>query len=712
MSTASAPRLRPFWQGYTFVSTDLEQVFQARFWESALLPTNLWCCSHLLMALAAIIGGLFLDDPFVLIHLGPLLVSVGLFVALNWTRAARFTRRRLQETVVAMSALATVYYLLYLHLETTALIERTRNSTLAPIYYALQNSTQPQLVGDLDRYVQFAVAWRVIDQQLLFNTLQFWMLVVFGFSYLVVLGILLIAVITLAGFFVNPHTPLPQVLTQASLPLILTVLSGVLFSMAMASLRRRQFVSEHRYEAELESALTLAQSADTILNHTLKNTMADAAAEIEVFLSQARERDPHLVSSMECLRRGMRSCRYRQAYLMLADRKYKPVYSAVKLDEFGAELCAGRPMSMDCIPNLVLLDEVLVGLILDNAINNAFKHGRPCDPEVTFAIRDTTARQGAGDQRTSRGAHPPAPSLHITFTITNRASTHCPVASDVLSISMETQTEEDDSLPILSNRVGLQHSALAAEAHGMNLSLSQTSDLVTFEAGLWVTLAPADRHGATTLSDVSMGALDSYTRGLTVYCIDDSASARRLLTYNLMKHLSSATVRSFGESAADVPQFISLVLQEADIAILDEYLDFHGSEMVLGSDLVRQLRAAGFTGLLCIRSANVAGNECDRYYSSGADVVFGKDLPMTQLITQLRVAFVRKKRHPAISLVPHDTRRPSISAAPPRTSLWASRSNECMPYGDRRSAYTPSTARHSPEPTLPELHVIPDPDDA
>lgn len=41
--------------------------------------------------------------------------------------------------------------------------------------------------------------------------------------------------------------------TQASLPLILTVLSGVLFSMAMASLRRRQFVSEHRYEAELEA---------------------------------------------------------------------------------------------------------------------------------------------------------------------------------------------------------------------------------------------------------------------------------------------------------------------------------------------------------------------------------------------------------------------------------------------------------------------------
>lgn len=46
------------------------------------------------------------------------------------------------------------------------------------------------------------------------------------------------------------------------------------------------------------------------------------------------------------------------------------VYSAVKLDEFGAELCAGRPMSMDCIPNLVLLDEVLVGSRLDRQPHN------------------------------------------------------------------------------------------------------------------------------------------------------------------------------------------------------------------------------------------------------------------------------------------------------------------------------------------------------
>ena len=47
--------------------------------------------------------------------------------------------------------------------------------------------------------------------------------------------------------------------------------------------------------------------ADSVLNHILKNTMADAAGEIDIFLSQAPDHDPHLVSSAECLRRGRAS---------------------------------------------------------------------------------------------------------------------------------------------------------------------------------------------------------------------------------------------------------------------------------------------------------------------------------------------------------------------------------------------------------------------
>ena len=78
-------------------------------------------------------------------------------------------------------------------------------------------------------------------------------------------------------------------------------------------------------QAALQMAVEASRTADSILNHTLKNTMADAAGDIEMFLDTHESSSAsvqHLRQSLASLRKGMRSCRHRQAYLQLAAQRF------------------------------------------------------------------------------------------------------------------------------------------------------------------------------------------------------------------------------------------------------------------------------------------------------------------------------------------------------------------------------------------------------
>ena len=52
----------------------------------------------------------------------------------------------------------------------------------------------------------------------------------------------------------------------------------------------------------------------------------------------------------------------------------------VRLVEFAAELTSGRQVELDVCNLTVLLDVTLFGLILENALSNAIKHGCPQVP--------------------------------------------------------------------------------------------------------------------------------------------------------------------------------------------------------------------------------------------------------------------------------------------------------------------------------------------
>ena len=90
---------------------------------------------------------------------------------------------------------------------------------------------------------------------------------------------------------------------------------------------------------------------------------------------------------------------------------------------------------------------------------------------------------------------------------------------------------------------------------------------------------------------------------LHVVCIDDSPIARKALESILPQEIAGSVVQVFGETLADVAEYKRCVAEQCDIAIVDQNLSFPGAE-VKGTDLIKEILAAGYGGLACVRSAN------------------------------------------------------------------------------------------------------------
>ena len=186
----------------------------------------------------------------------------------------------------------------------------------------------------------------------------------------------------------------------------------------------------------------------------------------------------------------------------------------------------------------------------------------------------------------------------------------------------------------VSEGLGLQHIFMAAPAVGMQVSLVQEADLVIFTL-----TAKAQVVGQGPARDLSASPVPlAVPTGLTFCCIDDNAIARLLVTSAIENGFPQSTVWQYGERLEDVADFMEAVAAGADVAILDQNLDFE-SQTVLGSDLVRELIANRYPGLLCIRSAN--GSESDQalYRASGAHCFLDKGLAPAEMVQRVTSAY-------------------------------------------------------------------------
>ena len=396
---------------------------------------------------------------------------------------------------------------------------------------------------------------------------------------------------------------------------------------------KRMMMFHHVTEMELEMNLEASQEADSVLNHSLKNRMADAAGEVELFLSTYTGPHDALLECIKSLRRGMQMCQHRQAFLRLAAGKYETRMMPVNLPEFGNSLADGRTLLRKHFdPMWVQLDIIACGMIFENAISNAFKHGCPQDPAVTFTI--------------TAGPAEDLSHVHLEFCVKNHANRDRPkLTAEFLQKVVEGHM--DKTMPVLSDRIGLSHCFMAAKACNIALSLEQEDTEVTFKASLIAEVMEPPVQGNFLIPRTQW----NLPAGLRFHVIDDSAVARRLVVHQVMKMSAPASVTAFGAAADDVLRFVPSTIREADIALIDQNLEY-ADKTYLGTDLVEQLVEQGFKGLLCIRSANSSDADEQMYRQKGAHCVLGKDLRGSEMVEGLARAWhlLQERRPPVESL--------------------------------------------------------------
>eukprot|EP00667_Euglena_gracilis_P003066 EG_transcript_3074 len=419
---------------------------------------------------------------------------------------------------------------------------------------------------------------------------------------------------------------------------MLAACTGSASTVYIALLRRQHFRADYDWQQSLAKEARAmqelarqeaqhkesAQEADSILNHSLKNMMADAAGCIHMYAAGLPGPLPaDLAQALACLDRGMGWCRKRQALLRLADGRYTPTLAAVRLPDMGQAVVHGRDVACSFADAAVLLDPVLCDLVLDNGIDNAFRHGDPEDPAVHFTITATEAVDGR---------------QFLTFEVANRTHPDRPVVTpELVERLFRGQEERPLNAPALSEHLGLQHMFMAAQAHGMALTLEQHADWVTLRGVLEVPAALETPFLETRATTPQEGPL-SLPPGTHVFCVDDSEIARRLLAHTFGLLPSPPVVRTFGGTAREVEAFLAEAPLAADVVILDQHLDY-GAVHYRGTDLLQQLVHDGFEGLVCIRSANVTPENQHTFLESGAHCAVGKDVSPSVLVSTVLQAF-------------------------------------------------------------------------
>ena len=693
----------PFWKGYRFKDNLKEAKFQQKYAPPVVNAARLWAAFIIVFHIGMPLSFLSSDVRiwFQLAYIPNLVVASVCLVLLSWVPP--------KHAIIIASVAAVLICAgsgFEAHVHTYEWMAEARSDRLALVYDAVGGNAT--VTHQLQAYLWEETAAHETDSKFIQYGVQLILMVGLGFSQSTLMCLILMPCSFAAFAFSSPHFSIWGAMIRAT---ILAAASVFVLKLAVmvATGRRSEFLLLEFFEA--------SRQADSILNHTLKNTMADAAGQVELFLEGGRcstEEAQPLQLCVASLYRGMRACRHRQAYVQMASNTYALSLQPVRLAQFVGRLAAGRHMQVEVCPARparapasssasiaapalapacpVSLDPTLCGLVLDNAISNAFRHGATPDPAVRLTV---TQREIEG------------PRLRLSFVVSNRADPSKPVITPRFVTGVLDGTNRNWVQPhsAMSDGIGLKHAFAAADLHGMEVSLTQNGALVQFTAQVTVSVADGVEVREEPRRTID---LDVFPPDLHVCIIDDSAASRRMLEHHVLSRLTQ-NVHVFGEKADDVAQFVDKTVTLGDIAILDQNLEFGAKDNVTGTDIIAQLLHKKFKGLICVRSGNAADEDIALYRGSGAHCVFGKDVSVREMVEDLKVAYVQ---HTGPSLLaPHALSTAVSSVHTPGTGAgtgtWAEAGRgagmaECQAQSDG----APDTGTERPRGSLPAVPSI------
>ena len=321
------------WKGYKFKCVDKEEKYLERYQLLSVRAFQTWALVYLL--LNGLCPLIFLPkkvrDDFYYAFVPGLVIALSTLLMITddspWCR--RYLVSIIGITVVLTSACAGFVA----HVHTDVWTENSRLYSLPTVYAQIANNQTA--LHEIDAVLGEMRGVSAVNIQMGLLLPQVLLVFSAGLCTSTIVTAVLAPLAFFAVLLLSPNIP-------ASVPLIripgcMMILFFVYWNMATVTrTRRRSFALEVAFEAALHKAVEASRKADSILNHTLKNTMSDAAGAIDIFIQTAEgsaDDFADLRQAAACLWRGARACRHRQAYLQLAANRYQYALSELQSND-------------------------------------------------------------------------------------------------------------------------------------------------------------------------------------------------------------------------------------------------------------------------------------------------------------------------------------------------------------------------------------------
>jgi len=124
-----------------------------------------------------------------------------------------------------------------------------------------------------------------------------------------------------------------------------------------------------------------------------------------------------------------------------------------------------------------------------------------------------------------------------------------------------------------------------------------------------------------------------------ICCVEDEGLIRKMYKRILIRKYFHPDSLLLGEKANEVITAASTIMESGDISavVLDQNLVYNGQNY-LGTDVSKQLRALGYTGVILMRSANTEREDVEFYLSAGADGYLEKSMSSKTIAHEVKSA--------------------------------------------------------------------------
>lgn len=440
--------------------------------------------------------------------------------------------------------------------------------------------------------------------------------------------------------------------------------------------------------------------ADSVLNHVLKNSIANIATLIELDEASAIGEPLTRRDILERLTQAMRWCSTRQVLVDLADGRYESVKTPIDVRNWLRNVSATRKAECQVWirpENLVCFDEKMAFLVLENALSNAAAYG-----DGTIGVSADYA-DGQVLLAVSNGL--PPDSTLTNALLKQKLEGH---SDRGLGTNNHHDGAPASKLPLakFSTGVGLRHIQLACKGGRGTLDLriivgEDSRRTVVLELRLPATIC----FGGSTATDpvrcctngekeedflrplFELSPNQSTNRPVAVtepllhpfpLAVDapdplESLSGRKVCALDdakiICKGYEKLVLRQLGANVAssvvccptnhqEVRQFMDTAsgdfisgggMQQtvpAAVTILDQNLDFESEHTLLGTDLAFELRhKRNYEGLIVLRSGNSTSSDVESYMQGGCvDLCLGKDQRNRDVANAIEAAYRKKSR--------------------------------------------------------------------